>query len=413
MRHLLLLMTTTSYRAAAFLRAAERLGVPVIVGSERAQVLAPETPEGHLTLEFRDPEGSARSIVERASRQPVGAVLAADDDGVELAALAAEALGLTHSPPAAVRAARDKHRMREVLRSAGLPGPRFARLPASLPPEEAGRQAAARVGFPCVLKPLALSASRGVVRADDAASCAAAFARVAGLLARPEVAAAGDPARWVLVEQYLPGAEVALEALLSGGALRELALYDKPDPLEGPFFEETIYVTPSRHQPASRQSAVAAAAAAVDALGLTEGPVHAEMRLEGGRARVIEIAPRSIGGLCSRTLRFADGSSLEELLLRHALDLPVPTFEREAGAAGVMMIPIPRAGILREVRGKEEALRVPGIEDLRLTIPPGGALVPWPEGSRYLGFLFARRPDPAAAEAALREAHRRLAFEIE
>jgi biotin carboxylase len=272
---------------------------------------------------------------------------------------------------------------------------------------------AGRVGFPCVVKPLFLSASRGVIRANDPDEFVAAFGRLAAILRRPEVAAQGGLlARQVLVESYIPGVEVALEGLLSRGKLRVLAIFDKPDPMEGPFFEETIYVTPSRLPDSVQQSVVACTAQAVAALGLEHGPIHAELRVNDQGPWILEIAPRSIGGLCSRALRFGEGISLEELILRHAMGLEVDSISRERQAAGVMMIPIPQAGVLREVRGQPEAQRVQAIEEIRLTIPVGTEVVPLPEGARYLGFIFARAETPDRVEAALRDAHRRLEFII-
>jgi biotin carboxylase len=405
MDRLLLLMTTTTYRAGAFLEAAGRLGVPVVVGSDQPQVLAAANPGGCLTVNFLAPEEGTRTIVEFAEQYPIRAVLAADDDGVILAAAASAALGLSHNPVHAVSAARDKYRTRAILAEAGMPSPRFQRVSIDANPGEV----ASRVTFPCVIKPLSLSASRGVIRADDATQFASAFGWVAGILQRPEVSAqAGELAQQVLVESFIPGIEVALEGLLTQGQLRVLALFDKPDPLDGPFFEETIYVTPSR-LPAPAQKEIAShTAAAVKALGLRNGPVHAELRLNDQGPWILEIAPRSIGGLCSRALRFGDGVSLEELILRHTLGLDVNSLERERRAAGVMMIPIPSAGILREVWGQTEAEKVPGIEEIRLTVPLGQEVVPPPEGARYLGFIFARGETPARVEASLREAHRRL-----
>ena len=272
---------------------------------------------------------------------------------------------------------------------------------------------ARQVEYPCVVKPLSLSASRGVIRADDPAQFVAAFHRLAAILQRPDVAtSARRSTREILVERFIPGPEVALEGLLTDGKLRTLALFDKPDPLDGPFFEETLYVTPSRFPPAAQDAIAACTAEVAAALGLRHGPVHAELRVNEQGPWMLEIAPRSIGGLCSRTLRFDDGLSLEALILRHALGFDVEALERETPAAGVMMIPIPRAGILRQVAGQEDARRVAGIEDIRITIPIGREVVPLPEGSRYLGFIFARAETPAGVESALREAHRRLTFVI-
>lgn len=402
-------MTTTSYRAGAFLEAAERLGLPVVVGSDRPQVLSAANPGGSLTLDFPVPEEASHAIVEFAKRYPIGAVVAADDDGAILAAVASAALRLRHNPVDAVSAARNKHRMREILASSGIPSPRFERFSID---EDPGA-AAQRVSLPCVLKPFFLAASRGVIRADDTEQFVAAFGRIVALLRRPEVAAQGGPlAQQILVETFIPGAEVALEGLLSGGNLRVLALFDKPDPLDGPFFEETIYVTPSR-LPHQVQEAIAACTAKVAAaLGLTDGPMHAELRVNDQGPWMLEIAPRSIGGLCSRALRFGAGVSLEELILRHAVGLETESFERERQASGVMMIPIPQAGTLQEVLDREEAESVPGVEEIRLTVPVGHEVVPLPEGARYLGFIFARAETPKRVESALREAHRRLKFII-
>ncbi len=409
MHRLLLLMTTATYRASAFLEAARRLDVPVVVGSDREQALAAASPARHLTLDFLAPEKATGAIVEFAKHYPIRAVVAADDDGAILAAMAAAALGLPHSGVDAVAAARDKHRMREVLAAAGVPSPRSELVSIDEDPHDVVR----RVIFPCVVKPLFLSASRGVIRADDPAQFAGAFRRLTAILRRPEVAAEGGAlAQQVLVETFIPGIEVALEGLLSEGKLRVLALFDKPDPLEGPFFEETIYVTPSRLPAPLQQAIVACTEDAVTALGLQRGPVHAELRLNDQGPWILEIAPRSIGGLCSRALRFGEGISLEELILRDAMGLEVASLQREKQAAGVMMIPIPQAGILREVRGQDEARHVRGIDEIRITIPVGQEVVPLPEGTRYLGFIFARDETPDRVEAALREAHRQLTFHI-
>lgn len=402
---LLLLVSSTSYRAGAFLAAARALKVAVTVGTDRRQALAELNPQGHLTLHFGDVEASVRAIVTHARTAPFHAVLAADDDGAELAAAAGAALGLRHATVAAVRAARDKHEMRVALAAAGIPGPFFECLPLSADPEAV----AERMPYPCVLKPLALAGSRGVILATSAAEFPAAFRRLRALLARPDAAdPGGRAARELLVEGYLTGAEVAVEGLLSGGRLRTLAIFDKPDPLEGPFFEETIYLTPSRLSDPDRRAVKAMTARVCPALGLAEGPVHAELRVCDGEAGLVEIAPRSIGGLCSRALRFAGGRSLEELILLHALGRPGAEAELEPGASGVMMIPIPRPGLLVAIRGEEAARAVPGIEELRITAALGHRIEPLPEGARYLGFLFARGESPAAVETALRTAHRKL-----
>lgn len=403
-------MTTRTYRAQAFLDAAVRLRVPVTVGSDRPQILQAANPAGHLTLPFGETERAVAAIETFAKAHPIGAIVATDDDGLLLAATAAETIGLPHNSPASVAKARDKSATRQALADKGLRVPRFVRVPVDGDPAKLADQ----VPYPCVVKPLSLSASRGVIRADNPDAFVEAFARVRKILTATEGSlAAPDARRWILVEEYLDGEEVALEGLLDDGDLRVFALYDKPDPLTGPFFEESIYVTPSRKEAGVQRKAVGMVREAAAALGLTRGPVHAELRLDAKGPWLLEIAPRTIGGLCARTLRFAGGKTLEEVVLARALGLPVPSYEREPGATGVMMIPIPSAGIFRGVRGAAAARDVEHIDELMIVVPPGERVVPLPEGDRYLGFIFARARTPGQVEAALREAHARLEFAIE
>jgi biotin carboxylase len=405
---LLLLVPTTTYRTADFLAAAQTLDVEMVVASDRPSVLEADRPENLLTLDFANPEKSAETVARFARRHPIHAVVPVDDLTTVVGAAVAEALGLRANPVGAVATTRNKHAMREALRRARVASPPYWLFTLADDPAEA----ASRVTYPCVLKPTILSASRGVIRADDAAGFVAAFRRIEAILRTHDVAAHGDGADQVLVEGFIPGREVALEGLLVEGELKVLALFDKPDPLDGPFFEETLYVTPSR-LPAAEQEAIRHVTGwAAVALGLREGPVHAELRVNAAGPWVIELAARSIGGLCSRTLRFGTGMSLEEVILRHALGIEVDSLERERQPAGVMMLPIPRGGVLRAVHGQEDAERVPGIEAVTISAHRGQELVPLPEGSRYLGFVFARAETPEAVEAALREAHRRLSFDI-
>ncbi len=410
---LLLLVPTTSYRLDDFRAAAARLGVPLLVGSDRCHEI--EDAYGKepdlLSLDYRRPERAAEQIAEAARRRTIGGIVPASDGTAVIAALAAERLGLPHNPPAAARRAANKHAMRSALRDAGVPVPPFRLHALDEDPEAAALDAP----FPCVLKPLVFSASRGVIRTDDRASFVAAWRRIAKLLhdTRTERRERDEEgARSLLVEAFVPGPEVALEGLLRGGRLEVLAVFDKPDPLDGPYFEETIYVTPSRHQERLVADVVLTAAAGAAALGLTEGPVHAELRLSPSGPVVLEIAARSIGGLCSRTLRFGAGVALEEILVAHAMGLPLDSTLREARASGVMMIPIPRRGILHGVAGVEAAKAVVGIEDVVVTAPEGREVVPLPEGDSYLGFLFARGDLPEAVEASLRDAHHKLAFDV-
>ncbi len=400
-----LLMSPATYRAGAFLGAAERLGLEVVQAIDLPETLA-DYWHVALGLDFTRPEEAAARLVAEVREHPVAAILSVDDSATLVAATASAALGLPHNDPASALAARDKFVMRERLAAAGVPVPAYRRVPLAADPVVL----AAEVIYPCVVKPLRLSGSRGVIRADNPAEFAAAFERTRRLLMAEGY---GLEDSSLLVEQYLPGVEVALEGLLTGGELRVLALFDKPDPLEGPYFEETIYVTPSRLPVATQPAIAACTAEAAAAIGLREGPVHAELRINDEGVWLIELAGRSIGGLCGSVLEFGTGIGLEELILRHAVGLPLPSTERVGEAAGVMMIPIPKAGLLRAVRGQDEAARVPGVTGVEITAKLNHPLVPLPEGASYLGFIFARAETPAEAEAALREAHAKLEFKIE
>jgi biotin carboxylase len=398
---LLLLLPTASYRAADFLAAARALGAEVVVASDRRLV---SMGDSQLTLDLRRPEAAAEAIAALAEERPLDAVVAVDDQGVRVAALAAERLGLSGNPVEAAAATRDKAAMRRAFAAAGVPQPEHR----TVGPCDDPAAVAADVGLPCVVKPLSLSASRGVIRADDPEAATAAAARVRAILAE----AGGDPEGLLLIERYVPGAEVAVEGLLRAGSLEPLAVFDKPDPLEGPYFEETIFTTPSRLPVEVVAAIVRTTADACAALGLREGPVHAELRIDDERVWMLELAARSIGGLCSRSLRFGVGVSLEEVIVRHALGLPLDDLGREAAASGVMMLPIPKAGVLKEVRGQAEARAVPGVTGLEISIARGKAVRALPEADRYLGFLFARGETPEQVERTLRTAHGQLEIVI-
>jgi biotin carboxylase len=388
-----LLLPTATYRASDFVAAAGRLGVDVVVGSEHRQALSGAMGDRAVVVPLADRTAAVRAIVAVHARTPLDAVLAVDDQGVVIAALASEELGLRHSPPDAVASTRDKAMMRERLAAAGVSQPTFC----VVAPGADVATAAADIGYPCVVKPVSRSASQGVIRVDDAAQAQAAQARVRAI--------AGNDSEPLLVERYVPGAEVAVEGLLQGGELEVLAVFDKPDPMDGPYFEETVYVTPSR-QPAPVLSAVeATVATAAAALGLREGPVHAELRIDtAGTSTVLELAARSIGGLCARSLRFGAEVSLEEIIIRHALGMGLEGLTREAQASGVMMMPIRAAGVIDRVTGTDDALAVDGVVGVEISIPVGRAVVPLPEGDRYLGFIFARAETPREVEDALRRA---------
>lgn len=403
-QRVLLLMTPATYRAGAFLSAAKRLNLAIVVGVDLPETLA-EYWHVPLGVDFANPEASVRTIVEYAQEHPIAAILSVDDSASELAALACATLGLSHNSPRSAEAARDKLLMRTLMSQGGAPCPIFHPFSLSDDPGWVATQ----VDYPCVVKPLRLSGSRGVIRADNPTEFVAAFNRLKRLLLSE-----GNPEQetCILVEDFIPGFEVALEGILTHGQLKVLTLFDKPDPLDGPFFEETIYVTPSR-LPADVQKRIAdCVAIAAASLELREGPVHAELRINEQGPWMLEIAGRSIGGLCSTIIEFGSGMCLEELILRHAIGQEIATIERDAHAAGVMMLPIPSGGMLKAVHGVEEALQVPLITGVEITAKLNHVLVPLPEGASYLGFIFARGETPAQVETAIRTAHEKLRFEI-
>ena len=402
-KRVILLMSPATYRGGAFLSAAKRLNLEVVVGIDLPETLA-EYWHVPLGVDFTAPQASVQTIVEYAQEHPIAAILSVDDAASELAAFASEALGLAHNSPKAAEAARDKLLMRSLMSKGGAPCPVFR--PFSLSADPAW--VATRVTYPCVVKPLRLSGSRGVIRANNPDELVAAFNRTRRLLLS-EGCSKHDS---LLVEDFIPGFEVALEGILTRGQLKVLALFDKPDPLDGPFFEETIYVTPSRLPVKVQEEIARCVTIGAASLELREGPVHAELRVNEQGPWMLEIAGRSIGGLCSTILEFGAGMCLEELILRQAIGDEITSIEREGYAAGVMMIPIPTAGMLKAVYGVDDALTVPQITGVEITAKLHHPLVPLPEGASYLGFIFARGDSPAEVETAIRQAHSLLRFDI-
>lgn len=405
--HILLVASTTGYQTRVFEDAARRLGYRLTLATDRCHVLNDPWGDGAIPLRFEAPAASLGELRALTPR-PTG-VLAVGDRPACVAAYAAQMLGLPHSAPRAVELTRNKYEARLRYRAAGLPVPEFYRISTEAHP----RMPADAATYPCVLKPLGLSGSRGVIRADNPAEFIAAFQRIRALLARPDIRAHRDESsEWIQVERYIEGSEYALEGLLENGVLRVLTIFDKPEPLEGPFFEETIYTTPSRAPLRVQHAIRETVEAGARALGLDHGPIHAEVRQNSLAVWLLELAARPIGGLCGKALRFEGEVSLEEFLLRWAAGEDVSRIWLESGASGVMMIPIPKSGLYKNVTGVDEAGAVPGITSVMITAKEGQALLRLPEGSSYLGFLFARAETPSQVEAALREAHGRLEFEV-
>ena len=414
LKRLLLFTAKLGYQTRSFEEAARKLGVQLVYVTDRCHQLEDPWGDRAIAVHFETPEIAAFTVMETLRGQEISGVLALGDRPAAAAAYAARGMGIRYNHPAAVEAYRSKLRMKEVFREAGLNVPWFRNLPIDPVPEPV----LLGISYPCVLKPLSLSASQGVVRANNREEFLAAAARVRSLLKSPEVLATREPnLDQILVEGYIPGREVAVEALLTDGVLRILVIFDKPDPLEGPYFEETIYVTPSRLPESTQHAIEKCAKDAVRSLGLSHGPIHAEFRINDAGIWPLEVAPRPIGGLCARSLRFSfDGESdpiaLEELLVRHSLELPGWNSSRERICSGVMMIPVPKSGVLEGVSGEEAARSIPGITELTITARPHDAIAAWPEGASYLGFLFARGSTPEQVERSLREAHQELSFKI-
>ena len=414
MKRVLLLAATTGYQIRMFGEAAERVGVKLVFATDRCDQLDDPWWDGAIPIRFHQEERSVEAILAALSGVAIDGILSVGDRPTVIGARVAQRLGLPGHPPDAVMAARDKRLTRERLRSAGLLVPAItvasvATDPATLIPH---------LSWPAVIKPTALSGSRGVIRVDTASDFVADFERVRRLLLSTDVRVMQDAAlNAVLIESFIEGREYAIEGVLEHGQLHVLAIFDKPDPLDGPFFEETIYVTPSRAPDATQDAIKRAVVDAARALGLHHGPIHAECRVNDEGVFVLEVAARPIGGLCARALRLAGPAGqivpLEELIVRHTVGESTRDWIRESDASGVMMIPIPSAGVYRRVEGVDVAQRVPAVEEIRITAKPDQQLVPLPEGASYLGFIFARATTPAAVEHALREAHARLTFIID
>jgi hypothetical protein len=435
-RRVLVLSHTTGYQLRAFNDAADALGVELVFATDRCHKLDDPWQDRAVPIHFHDLNASVHAVIERHLNQPVSGIVAVGDRPVTLAARVAEAIGLPwHSVNGAI-ASTDKRRSRATLTAAGLPSPAFfilsSPVTAHLSPLGARRPFDARpspLAFPLVVKPVGLSGSRGVIRADDPDEFEAAVARIRALVSRPEIRAGRTGLEdEILVEEYIEGREFAVEGVMTRGVLRAFAIFDKPDPLAGPFFEETIYVTPTLLDRDLRTRVIDHVARGANALGLRHGPIHAECRITAdGDIYVLEIAGRPIGGLCSRVLTLrrrraveASGpasddrqsASLEQVLLRHALSESADEWVRETPAAAVMMIPIPARGMLKQVGGQDAARAIAGVTDVRITAKIGQRLEPLPEAGSYLGFIFAKADQPQHAEHAVRSAHARLTFDI-
>lgn len=402
MNHVLAILPTGSYRATDIVEAARALSIDLAVASDQPHALLP--PDRFVEVDCARPDEAAAQIVDFGDRAPIDAIVTFDEGAVLTASLAAEQLGLPHNPPDAVAATRNKAMLRRALDRREIPQPAFELTGPSVD----ARAIAEFLGTPVVLKPLSLTGSRGVIRVDDPSEAPQAAERIARIL----IDAGQNPNQPILMERFVPGPEVVVEGLVTAGIVEVLAVIDKPEPLNGPYFGETLFVTPSRLHPEVVDEVVAVTQRAVNAIGLTEGPIHAELRIDDGAPVLLEIAARTIGGLCGRSLRFGLlGTTLEELVLAHAVGRRLST-RRTDPASGAAMLPVPTTGVFHRLDGLDAARAIPGITGVEVTAVPGSIVRALPEGDAPLGFLFARGATPADVQDSLEAARRLLVPDI-
>ena len=394
----IVILPTTTYRAGDFVKAAESLGVDLVVASDEPPPF--DMGDRYLQIDCSNPEQAALSIVELGDRVPVDGIVAADDAGVLVASLAGRKLGLPANDPEAAAATRNKARQRELLRTAEVPQPDFALIG----PNEAGG-GLDRLGYPLVLKPLDRSAGQGVLRVDQPEDLRAFIDRIRAIVGDSEP---------LIAESFLPGVEVALEGLVADGELTTLAIFDKPGASQGPVFEETILVTPSQLSEETQEECRRVASAAIRGLGIGHGPVHVELKVSDSRVSVIEVAARSIGGLCSQSLNFGImGTSLETVILRNALGWDKPELRREQVASGVLMIPVPKPGTFVGVSNLDAIRGISYVTGIEITAVTGTRIDPPPIGENYLGFVFARAETPDLVTTALKRAQDMVKVKIQ
>jgi len=406
----ILIIPSASYRTSAFINAVEKLDLKVLVISDKSQVFSGKYPDNLMIMNFHHWKDRLDEISEWSERNGLKAVIGVDEESIVLAANISKYLKVEHNPVESVLLTKDKYLMRIELKKAGVNSPWFKRFSIHDSPNKKINE----ICFPCVIKPTFLSASRGVIRVNTIKELSNGFETLSELLSLEELRKrGGEQSDWILVEEYIPGKEVAIEGIVSEGKLKVLAVFDKPEPLVGPIFEETIIVTPSILPKKTLYSLFETAQIAVNALGIVKGPVHIEIRINSSGNYILECASRSIGGICSNVLEFQDGMSLEELILRSYLGRNVEKTKLTDTAKGVMMMPNEKRGILKEIIGVEDALNVKGVTDLQITLKPGEKLEPLPKGDRYLGFIFAEDKDQELVIKALKNAWSKIAVVLE
>ncbi len=386
---LLLVAPSRSYRVGDFLDAALAMGCEVTVASDAVSAI----PGSFIPVSFDDPVAAGERLADLVGA--VDGVVGTDGSAIVVAAETARMLGLPANAADALVAAGDKYRQRQAVEAAGVLQPSFALLDGPAAPTTWS-------AFPAIVKPLDRSASQGVLRVDSPAELGEAVRTVGAIV---------GPGSSLLVEAFVPGIEVAVEGLVRGGRLDVVAVFDKPDSPQGPTFPETLLVSPARLAPDALDRVIEVVGRAVAAVGVAEGPVHVECKVKGGEVWFLELAARTIGGLCGRAL-VPGGVSLEEVVVRHALGLSLPAPPWRAAATGVLMLPVDETGKVEAVRGIDAAQAVEGVTDVVITVGAGEEVVALPAGDRYIGFVFARAETADEAEAVLRSAWAEIEVEV-
>ena len=397
----LLIAPSGSYRIAPYLGAAKSLGMKILVVSNSQHSLVPEVAAG-ITVDFENIDDAIEIILAAIQTLSIRCVFATDDSCVEISSHIAQILKLPHNKPEAAALTHRKDLARKALKAGGCNTPEFQVI--SLDMVE---KFASPIDYPVVIKPLALSASRGVIRADNDEQMISACSRIEGILA--SAGQSGYIRDHILVESYLDGAEFAVEGFIIQGEFHLLTIFDKPEPLTGPFFEETYYLTPTQLDCRQQTELVNEVRQCCKAYGLEQGPVHAEARITKSGIVLLELAARTIGGQCGQLIEFSLQQKLEEIVIQGMCGIK-PELPNNPQAAGVMMIPVTNSGILKRVEGLTNALEIPYIEDIEIHIREGYELIPLPEGSSYLGFIFAKAPKYHEVYQSLKSAYECLRF---
>lgn len=400
-KRLLLISHHNSYRIASYIKAAKNLSLDVTIASQGKHSLVTEVADG-LHVNFDDTESALKEIIKENNKKPFAGILGSDDQTVELAAQAAKVLHLPHNPPEAAQYSHRKDLARAKLTLADRNVPFHCLLNLTKPI----KNQIIDLPLPCVVKPLNMSASRGVIRVDNTEQLKVACERLRPILAdSPNI----FEQTHILIEAYIDGIEIAYEGYLQNKKLNTITIFDKPDQLTGPYFAETIYVTPSSLDNDLQLAIKMEIEKSCKAYGLVTGSIHAECRIDkNNKVWILEIASRTIGGDCARILD-NNNYSLEEMAILLSIGKNI-TIKKSKKARAVMMIPIKQKGLLKRVEGLSLANKVKHIDSIDIIINQGHELIPLPEGNQYLGYIFSSADTSEKATEAIRMAYDILTF---